>query len=743
MSHWFYLISCKGYLSVEFYFLMIFVDKLSPYEPRRVVLLGFVVVLALVLVYASTSLYLIRQSTNDLTKIVEINTAKITHLYTLRDVVRQRQIILNTMLSSNDPFIRDEMSLEFFSIAGEFRETREKLEELVNSPQERELLKGLVKLIRVSQPINRAAVSSMKESFNSEKSRLLSQQAQLAQADIVKVMDELADLQIKDELAVLSESKQAYESVFFWSVLSVIFLILLTATISRLVIRFVSQKNAELILKNSELEDVSKLALEATRTKSTFLATMSHEIRTPLTAIIGFAEMNLHDSIPQEDKSSYSQSIVKNGKHLLHVINDILDISKLEADRIEFENEKFSPFQVINEVEQVIASEVKQKGLILEIKYEYPIPEYIMGDELRFKQVVLNLCSNAVKFTEFGRISINVGCDFSAQKLYVEVEDTGIGLKEEQLENVFEAFTQADSTVTRKYGGTGLGLALCKQFVEKMGGEIEAHSIYAAGSRFIIKINTGELSSVNKITNLAETNGVLTPESDNKLVIKKLAGKILLAEDNLENQRLFGLLLRQFGADLTIVENGQQAVEAIAKQVFDLVFMDMQMPVMGGVEATKKIRSSGYSGAIVSLTANAMKQDKEACINAGCNDYLTKPVSKKRLYDTVYKYLTVVDDVASNEDDQIENSEGMRKIKRKFLTSLPVKLLLIKNNFEQKCFKEVESEVHKLKGLGGAFGFPEITNVSRKIELALENNNIDECNRLIDELELLVRLAEG
>ncbi|MCK5335911.1 MAG: response regulator [Gammaproteobacteria bacterium] len=721
---------------------MLLLDKLSPYETRRVVQLGFAVVLILVLVYATTSLYLISKSTNNLTKIVEINNAKVTHLYDMRDVVRQRQILLNLMLSTKDPFLREEKSLEFFAIAGEFRKSREKLQLLVSNVPEGLLFEKLTSLIRVAQPINQNAVFAMMEEFDSDKAHLLSQQAQIAQIGTMKIMEELIALQKKYETQFVAESKQAYESVFFWSVLSAVFLIALAAVISRIVSEFVAQKNIELMQKNSELEEVSKMALEATRTKSSFLATMSHEIRTPLTAIIGYAEINLHDVVPESDRKKYSESILRNGKHLLQVINDILDISKLEADRIDFVEEKFSPIKILQEVEQIITPEVKRKDLYLELNYEFPMPEFITGDALRLKQVILNLCSNAVKFTEQGRINIKTSCNFDEQKLYVEVVDTGIGMTEDQVEKVFDAFTQADSTVSRKYGGTGLGLTLSKKFIQRMGGEIQAHSLPGIGSRFIISVSTGDISTIKTIQSKTRIPSYLKAVPGKKFIVKQVTGKILLAEDNLDNQQLYRLLLEKTGAEVKVAANGKEAVDMAMAEPFDLIFMDMQMPVMGGIEAISILRRSGYNGVIVSLTANAMKQDRQDCFEAGCNDYLTKPTSDENLYRTIYKYLDVKSDSEKLENSSSYDDPDVLEIKKNFIASLPLKLEIVKKSFKQRQLTTVKSEIHKIKGLGGSVGYPEITSLSLKIEQSLARNDLYQCESLIQQMEQLIEQVE-
>lgn len=717
---------------------MLSLGHLSSFETRRAVQLGFIVVLLLVLIYEVTSLYQIRASTNHLTEIVEINNAMVTHLNKMRDGIRQRQILMNKMLSTRDPFLREEQSLEFFAIARPVRESREKLQLLPITTAEEIILADLVDMIKLAQPINRKAVSEMMIDVTSEKAWNLAGEAQEMQGRLMKSMEQLIEIRKKYEREFVEKSKRGYETVFFWSVLSVVFIITLALLIARITTGFVSRKNDELIQKNAELEKVSKVALEATHTKSAFLATMSHEIRTPLTAIIGFAEINLEHKVSEESRKKHTQSIVRNGKHLLQIINDILDISKVEANRIEFERKNISLFSVFQDVEHIIAPQVQEKGLKLFIEYDYPLPEYIIGDSLRLKQVILNICTNAIKFTESGRINIKVSCDLDDHKLFVEIIDTGIGMTDKQVETIFDVFTQADSSITRKYGGTGLGLALSKQFAEGMGGSITATSLVDIGSRFIVSVDIGDISEFKLIDNKNQIKVKKKQVSSDDIKIKKVNGRILLAEDNPDNQQLFSVLLAKTGADVTIANNGKIAVEKALTEPFDLIFMDMQMPVMGGIEATRILREKGYTGPIVSLTANAMKQDRDESIKAGSNDYITKPVNKLNFYYTVYKYLETSDEVASisrdDKDNIIDDDPDIISLKNKFIHGLNDKYAKIKDAFNNNQYDVVKKEVHKLKGLGGSFGCQELTDISTEVELALLNGNTKVCHVALIEM---------
>ena len=711
---------------------MLSLGHLSSFETRRAVQLGFVAVLLLVLVYEVVSLYQIRSSTNHLTEIVEINNAMVTHLYKMRDGIRQRQILMNQMLSTRDPFLREEQSLNFFAIARPVRESREMLQLLPITDAEEVILKDLVDMIKLAQPLNQKAVSEMMLNVESEKSSELVMEAQAMQSQLMKSMEKLINIRKQYEMEFVENSKKGYEAVFYWSVLSVVFIITLASLIAKITTGFVSRKNNELIQKNAELEEVTKVALEATHTKSSFLATMSHEIRTPLTAIIGFAEINLEHSVSEANRKKHTQSIVRNGRHLLQIINDILDISKVEANRIEFEHKKISLFSVFQDVEHIISPQVKERGLNLFIEYEYPLPEYIIGDSLRLKQVILNICTNAIKFTESGRINIKVSCEKDKQKLFVEIIDTGIGMTDKQVETIFDVFTQADSSITRKYGGTGLGLALSKQFAEGMGGTIVATSLVDIGSRFIVSVDTGDISEFKLIVNKTQIKVKKKQVADSDIKIKKVKGKVLLVEDNCDNQQLFSVLLAKTGADVTIANNGKIAVEKATSESFDLIFMDMQMPVMGGIEATRILREKGYTGPIVSLTANAMKQDRDESFKAGCNDYITKPVNKLNFYYTVYKYLETSDELASisrdDKDGIIDDDPDIISLKNKFIGGLPEKYDIIKDAFNNNQYDIVKREVHKLKGLGGSFGCQELTDISLEIELALLNDDIKICH---------------
>ena len=383
-------------------------------------------------------------------------------------------------------------------------------------------------------------------------------------------------------------------------------------------------------------EKIAKASAEA---KSTFLANMSHEIRTPLTAIIGYSESLRDANLSREEAAEAVNTVVRSSQHLLRIINDILDFSKIEANKLEIESIEVDLFLLLMEIESYFGMIAHNKGLQFEISYHFPLPRFIHTDPTRLKQVLLNLSSNALKFTEKGSVIIDVSCDPANEMIYFAVCDTGIGLTATQIENLFEAFTQADTSTTRNYGGTGLGLTISKQLAELMGGTIRVESTPSMGSRFTVSIGSGQLSTDTWVNSKQEAH--LAPVAENpQLQIPQLHGHILYAEDGPDNQRLAQILLKNTGATLTIVENGKLALDYIkTHQDVDLILMDMQMPVMNGIDATKAIRASGFDKPIIAFTANVMKEEVALYEEIGCVACLSKPVQKPLFYQTLAEYL--------------------------------------------------------------------------------------------------------
>lgn len=396
-------------------------------------------------------------------------------------------------------------------------------------------------------------------------------------------------------------------------------------------------------------------AESASRAKSEFLANMSHEIRTPMTAILGFAEM-LHadDDWMQSaaERHEAADTITRNGEHLLTIINDILDLSQIEAGRMQVDHRVCSPSQIVSDVVALMKIRADAKGLALIADFRGEIPLAIESDAHRLRQVLINLVGNAIKFTDAGSVRVTTwltGQHDTAPQLHFAVTDTGIGMSEEQTARLFLPFSQVDSSTTRRYGGTGLGLAICKSLVEMLGGSLRVTSRPGVGSKFAFHVPTGSLDDVALIQGPLEVDSHLRP-SDRPSVPHSLPlnSRILLAEDGVDNQRMISLLLRKAGAEVVVADNGQLALECVETaeedhRPFAVIFMDMQMPVLDGYDATRALRASGYQGPIIALTAHAMKGDRQRCLDAGCDDYLTKPVDRATLVDIAARYARAPD----------------------------------------------------------------------------------------------------
>lgn len=412
-----------------------------------------------------------------------------------------------------------------------------------------------------------------------------------------------------------------------------------------------SRKDAE-----KRLAQGKQAAEAANRAKSEFLANMSHEIRTPMTAILGYVDI-LSEACAKTCGVHHSgigdplEVIRHNADHLLRLIDDVLDLSKIEAGRVILEQTRCSPFSVLAEVVSLMRVRARAKGLSLEMTFEDPIPETIESDLTRLRQILFNLVGNAVKFTEVGGVRILTSLRKIEQgrgMLQIQVCDTGIGMSEENQAALFHPFTQADASTTRRFGGTGLGLTISRRLAQLLGGDIAASSTVGKGSTFTLTVPTGSLQGVALVDASREGQRLAEGEKAVKAQAETMlpAGcRLLLVEDGPDNQRLISFVLRKAGADVVVAENGQQALELAAAargeaRPFDAILMDMQMPVMDGYEASRKLRDAGYAVPVIALTAHAMAGDREKCLDAGCSDYVTKPIDRASLLATVSQWVT-------------------------------------------------------------------------------------------------------
>jgi PAS domain S-box-containing protein len=395
------------------------------------------------------------------------------------------------------------------------------------------------------------------------------------------------------------------------------------------------------ISERKRAEQDLKSAHEASnRAKSEFLANMSHEIRTPLTAIIGYADILGDEQAGNQSPESRKQAVdtIKNaGAHLLTVINDILDLSKMEAHRLTVDKVDTPLLDVLRDVERLLLQTAVSKGLALRMEISSPLPDRILSEPTRLRQILMNLVGNAVKFTTKGTVKVIAGTEVQDRRsrLIVDVVDTGPGLTPEQAKQLFIAFGQIDGTVTRKHGGTGLGLAISRRLAEILGGDVTLlYSELGKGSCFRLVLPIEQVEGSTTITSLSPKQSENEPKPI--AVALKLSGRVLLAEDGLDNQRLIAFLLRKAGATIETADNGRIALDMLdraeaAGTPFDILLTDMQMPEMDGYSLARTLRDRGSKLPIVALTAHAMADDRKKCLDAGCDDYVTKPINKELL----------------------------------------------------------------------------------------------------------------
>jgi CheY-like chemotaxis protein/nitrogen-specific signal transduction histidine kinase/HPt (histidine-containing phosphotransfer) domain-containing protein len=486
-----------------------------------------------------------------------------------------------------------------------------------------------------------------------------------------------------------------------------------------------------------ELKQAKASAESASRTKSDFLASMSHEIRTPMNAIMGIADLLAKTSLSLE-QDKYVQIFRRAGDNLLNLINDILDLSKVEASQLELEQTGFSLNELLEKVTEVVAVRAQEKGLALVCEIAPDVPTDLVGDPTRLRQVLLNLLGNAVKFTESGEVSLRVTRDADSAvptALLFKVSDTGIGIPSGKLGRVFERFTQADSSTTRRFGGSGLGLTISKRLVELMGGRIWAESGVGEGSVFSFAVPFEILVGATLRAAVPVDTGPEPPLP---------ALRILLAEDSADNCVITVAYLEDTPFQLEIAETGAIAYEKFTSGYYDLVLMDRQMPVMDGLTATRTIRAWEQANGrpptpIIALTASALKGDREMCLAAGCTAYLSKPIKQEALLQAIKEHSIVVPPSSKQEGNRLDpilvhtNPRIADRVPA-YLQNCRKNTITILDALDRVDFETVTYLGHQMMGSGGAFGFQAITDFGAALQLAAENADTAASRKWVGEL---------
>lgn len=581
---------------------------------------------------------------------------------------------------------------------------------------------GLQALIQAGQAKTGKAVSTLRhyvKLHTEEKNRQLADQLfrYQAQQESTVLQQKLEELKFNEDLNKLKMEATNQQRNMLFIVMLALFVAAFIIYRRSVNIRLKRELELQVAQRTSELEKLTQELQQASLVKSQFMANMSHEIRTPLTSIIGHAQSIVHGEVKLTEQRGEVEVILGNSIHVLTILNDILDLSRIEVDKLEMSYQSHDIHVVIEELKQLFNEQVCKKGLELEVKHQLPVPFNVNIDRTRLKQIFINLCSNAIKFTHSGKIIIELAIEHN--NLLFKISDTGIGIRQEQLQDIFKSFSQADNSISRRFGGAGLGLCLSQQLAHMMGGHISVVSEIDHGSEFTLTLPCIE-SKKEQVAKRAEI--------EEKAPQHELTGTVLLAEDHADNRHLIARLLKAMGLTVLEASDGHDAISLCREHHIDLILMDIQMPEVNGIDAFNVLRSQGYKQPIIALTANAMPHEVDRYLEIGFDDYLAKPIERKRFGSTVAHYLhQKLIPAAQDPLLQVDMSDLVEA----FISSLPADYDQLSAHIKECDYESIATIAHRLSGAASMFGYNTMASLGGDIEHKIAQQQYEEADKLI------------
>lgn len=589
------------------------------------------------------------------------------------------------------------------------RQNAKSITESMQPPSLQEALRQLEKLVEDKTAFSEQILSAF-SSNNGVRARELvnTERGKFIRDSIEQVLLRIDGIRQADLLNLITNSEKAGQTTRIWG-LGIAGIALAAVILAFWYILNQGRQQQKMITLLNESEKRSKDVAEM---KEQFLANMSHEIRTPMNAILGFTNLLRRTQLSQ-DQRQYVQNIHSAGENLLALVNDILDLSKMEAGMMKLEETRFSLHSLMSSVGAMFGEKIKEKQLAFTIHIDKEVPDILSGDAVRLTQIMVNLLSNAVKFTERGTIEINVKLVRQSDekaKVRIKISDTGIGISEDKLQSIFERFHQAETETSRRFGGTGLGLAIVRQLVLLQNGTISVNSKPDEGTEFIVEL-TYSIPDINQIY----TASLVALDED--VSLRKIT--VLIAEDNNMNQQLISHLMKSWDIDFVMVNNGKQVIAELKNRSYSLVLMDIQMPEMDGYEATRIIRNElKQSIPIIAMTAHAMAGEREKCIELGMNDYVSKPIKETVLYNLIGLHAqNVSGDMLSPpiaiqlgylEELSGGDKEFERSILEQFLIQAPQELDMLEKAIENNESESIKQVAHSMKSTVGYIGLSSV-----------------------------------